>query len=96
MSVSGKLILITFLNIISGGIGTILIPFLFKIEKKRYYYLAIIIGTIQIVHFVHIFFFLFRKNSINEFYEIIAGENTLKYLITDEKQKELYEEFEED
>ena len=95
MKVSGKLILITFLNIISGGIGTILIPFLFE-NEKRFYYLAIILGSIQIVHFVHIFFFLFRKNSINEFYEIIAGENTLKYLITDEKQKELYEEFEEE
>ena len=76
--------IIFILNCCTGGIGTIISPFLFKFKYNcRNILVAIIIGIIQILHFVHLLSLIFKFKFIDNFYDIIAGENILKPLMSD-------------
>ena len=96
MKYKGKIIIIFLLNLLTGGFGTLSIPLLFKLEKKSSYFLAIILGLLQILHFVHLILILSGNNSLQIVYDIIGGENVLKFLIQNPKQKEMYNEFEDE
>lgn len=72
------------LNCFTGGFGTIISPFLFEFKYKcRNILVAIIIGSIQILHFVHLLSLIFKFKFIDNFYDIIGGENILKPLMSD-------------
>jgi hypothetical protein len=64
MKYKGKIIIIFLLNLLTGGFGTLSIPLLFKLEKKSSYFLAIILGLLQILHFVHLILILSGNNSL--------------------------------
>ena len=72
------------LNCFTGGFGTIISPFLFEFKYKcKNILVAIIIGSIQILHFVHLLSLIFKFKFIDNFYDIIGGENILKPLMSD-------------
>ena len=84
MSDRCKETLILFLNIFSGGLGTILSPFIFEDDYDcRIIIIAIFLGCVQILHFVHILSILIGFEFINNFYDIIGGENILKPFMSD-------------
>ena len=69
---------ILILNFCSGGVGTIISPFILEENCNcRKILIAIIIGIIQILHFVHILSLIFKFQFIDNFYDIIGGENIL-------------------
>ena len=76
--------LILFLNIFTGGLGTILSPFIFDDDyDHRKIIIAVFLGCIQILHFVHILSIIIGFDFINNFYDIIGGENILKPFMSD-------------
>ena len=76
--------IILFLNFFTGGLGTIISPFLLDEEYDcRKIIVAITIGIIQILHFFHILSLIFGFTFINNFYDIIGGENILMPFMSD-------------
>ena len=76
-------ILITILNILTGGFGTILTPFMNKKKKKlRLIFAGVFLGLFQIIHFLH-FFSLFKNiKFIEDIYDIISGDKILETLFS--------------
>lgn len=71
-----KFIILIF-NFCTGGVGTIISPFFEKNCSCRNIIVAIIIGIVQILYFVHILSFIIKFKFIDDFYDIIGGENLL-------------------
>ena len=72
-------VLIIFLNILTGGLGTILVPFLNKKRKKKTMIIAgILIGLFQILHFLHFFSVLTGVKFIDDFYSYISDDKFLE------------------
>ena len=76
-------IFITILNILTGGFGTILTPFMNKKKKKlRLIFAGILLGIFQIIHFLN-FFSLFKGiKYIEDIYDIISGDKILETLFS--------------
>ena len=72
-------IIIIFLNIFTGGIGTILVPFLNKKKtRKTMIFAGILIGLLEILHFLNLFSILLEVKYIQQFYDCISDDNFLK------------------
>ena len=72
-------VLIIFLNILTGGLGTILVPFLNKKRKMKTMIIAgILIGLFQILHFLHFFSVLTGVKFIDDFYSYISDDKFLE------------------
>jgi len=92
MSEGCKKFLLLLLNICSGGVGTIISPFIFEKNCNcRKIICGIIIGCVQILHFVHLLSLTFKFKFINDFYDIIGGENILTPIMS-EKYKDFQNE----
>ena len=64
-----KSIMILILNILTGGFGTILVPFLNEKRKpKTMIFAGILIGFLQIFHLLHIFSVLTGVKYVEDFY----------------------------
>lgn len=76
-------ILIIILNILTGGFGTMLTPFMNKKKKKlRLIVAGILLGLFQIIHFLH-FFSLFKGiKYVEDIYDIISGDKILETLFS--------------
>jgi hypothetical protein len=71
-------ILIVILNILTGGIGTMLVPFLNKKRKIKVMIIAgILIGIFQILHFLHFFSLISGIKFLEDFYESISEDKFL-------------------
>ena len=83
LSLPQKIILF-FLNIMTGGLGTILEPFLSKKNKSgRLIFAGILLGILQIFHILH-FFSLFKEIYIFEkFYDYISDDKFLLLFFND-------------
>ena len=76
--------LVLLLNICTGGLGTIISPFVFKENcNPRKIIIAIIVGCVQILHFVHLLSSVIGFKFITNFYDIIGGENILTPIMSD-------------
>ena len=85
MSEDCHLCIILVLNFCTGGIGTIISPFLFKDSYNcRNILSGILIGIIQILNFVHLLSIIFKFQFIDNFYDIIGGENVLKPFMSEQ------------
>jgi hypothetical protein len=72
-------VLVIVLNILTGGIGTILVPFLNKKRKIKTMIIAgILIGLFQIIHFLHFFSVLTGVKYIENFYDHISDNKFLE------------------
>ena len=72
-------VLVIVLNILTGGLGTILVPFLNKKRKIKTMIIAgILIGLIQILHFLHFFSVLTGVKYIENFYDYISDNKFLE------------------
>ena len=71
-------ILVVILNILTGGIGTILLPFLNKKRKIKVMIIAgILIGLFQTLHFLHFFSLLSGIKFLEDFYDYISEDKFL-------------------
>ena len=71
-------ILVLFLNILTGGLGTILVPFLNRKRKSvNLIIVGIILGILQIFHFLHFFSLLRGIKILERFYDYISDDNFL-------------------
>ena len=74
-------ILIVFWNILTGGIGTLILPF---INKNRDYnvmkWAFILIGIFQILYFLHFFLLLTNNKILDNFYGSICDDKMLESL----------------
>ena len=76
--------IVLLLNISTGGLGTMISPFIFKENcNSRNIIIAIIVGCIQILHFVHLLSSIIGFKFITNFYDIIGGENILTPIMSD-------------
>ena len=76
--------LVLLLNICTGGLGTIISPFIFKENcNSRKIIIGIIVGCVQILHFVHLLSSVIGFKFITNFYDIIGGENILTPIMSD-------------
>ena len=72
-------VLVIVLNILTGGLGTMLVPFLNKKRKIKTMIIAgILIGLIQILHFLHFFSVLTGVKYIENFYDHISDNKFLE------------------
>ena len=72
-------VLVIVLNILTGGLGTILVPFLNKKRKIKTMIIAgILIGLLQILHFLHFFSVLTGVKYIENFYDYISHNKFLE------------------
>ena len=84
MSEGCKKFLALLLNICTGGLGTIITPFIFEEDCNcRKIFVAIIIGCVQILHFVNLLSLIIGFKFINDFYDIIGGENILTPIMSE-------------
>ena len=81
-------IFITILNILTGGFGTIITPFMNKKKKKlRLIFAGIFLGLFQIIHFLN-FFSLFKGiKYIEDIYDIISDDKILETLFSNNDSK---------
>lgn len=83
-----KKFIILLLNVCTGGLGTIIFPFTMEnCCNCRNIIIGILIGIVQIIHFVHLLSLIIGFRFITNFYDIIAGENILTPFMSD-KYKE--------
>ena len=84
MSEGCKKFLALLLNICTGGLGTIITPFIFEEDCNcRKIFVAIIIGCVQILHFVNLLSLIIGFKFINNFYDIIGGDNILTPIMSE-------------
>ena len=91
-------ILIVILNILTGGIGTMLVPFLNKKRKIKVMIIAgILIGIFQTLHFLHFFSLLSGIKFLEDFYESISDDKflTLFFEVSSDNDKLFPDENEE-
>ena len=82
-------ILITILNILTGGFGTILIPFMNKKKKKlRLIFAGIILGFFQIIHFLHFFSLFAGIKYLEDIYDIISDDKILETLFSNDSNND--------
>ena len=76
-----KKLLILILNILTGGLGTMLEPFLYKKISCKLIILGILLGLLQIFHILH-FFSLFKEiEFIEKFYDYISDDSLIMKII---------------
>ena len=76
-----KKILILILNILTGGLGTMLEPFLYQKISCKLIILGILLGLLQIFHILH-FFSLFKEiEFIEKFYDYISDDSVIMKII---------------
>ncbi len=74
-----KKAIIIILNLLTGGIGTILVPFLNKKRQRKTIVIAgILIGLFQIFHCLHFFSVLTGIERVEKIYDYISDNNFLK------------------
>lgn len=79
--------LVFFLNLLTGGLGTMLVPFLNKKRKAKTMIIAgIILGIMQIFHVLHFFSLLSGAPFIEKIYERICDDEFLSNFITIENE----------
>jgi len=89
---SWKKILIFILNIFTGGLGTMIEPFLTKKRSCKLVALGILLGLLQIFHILH-FFSLFKEIPFFEkFYDYISDDSFLLKFVYKSKKDENNEE----
>ena len=82
-----KKILILFLNILTGGLGTLIEPFLNeKNRKKRLIFAAIILSFFQILHFLHAISLLNKVKFLEDIYDKICDDNVFEIIFGDGKK----------
>ena len=98
-----KSILILILNILTGGLGTLLVPFLNQKKKKFSIILAaLLLSILQIFHFLHFFSVLSKVQFLEKIYDDISSDNFLESIFEGEDnskksiEEEYYNEFNED
>lgn len=87
-------ILILVLNFISGGLGTLLLPFLNKRKKKiPIICAAILLAILQIFHFLHFFSLLSKVEFLEKIYNYISSDYFLESIFgnnaNDEKNEKV-------
>ena len=83
--------IVIILNILPGGIGTILVPFLNKKRKiKTMIFAGILIGLLEIFHFLHFFSVLMNVKYIERFYNYISDDNFLGLFFNTIKEENNY------
>ncbi len=83
--------IVIILNILTGGIGTILVPFLNKKRKiKTMIFAGILIGFLEIFHFLHFFSVLMNVKYIERFYNYISDDNFLGLFFNTIKEENNY------
>ena len=88
-----KKILILFLNILTGGLGTLIEPFLNeKNRKKRLIFAAIILSFFQILHFLHAISLLNKVKFLEDIYDKICDDDVFKIIFGDEEKDDNDEE----
>ena len=88
-----KKILILLLNILTGGLGTLIEPFLNeKNRKKRLIFAAIILSFFQILHFLHAISLLNKVKFLEDIYDKICDDDVFKIIFGDEKEDDNGEE----
>ena len=77
-------VLVVVLNILTGGLGTILLPFLNK-KKDRVImiFAGILLGFFQTLHFLHFFSLLKNIKFLDDIYEYISGDIFLELFLGD-------------
>ena len=71
--------IILILNILTGGFRTILVPFLNKQRKqKNMIFAGILIGLLQIFHFLHAFSVLTGVKYVEDFYNYISDDKFME------------------
>ena len=79
--------LVFFLNLLTGGLGTMLVPFLNKKRKAKTMIIAgIILGIMQIFHVLHFFSLLSGAPFIEKMYERICDDEFLSNFISIENE----------
>lgn len=72
-------ILILVLNIFTGGLGTLLVPFLnHKKEKLSFILATLLLAILQILHFLHFFSLLSKIEILEKFYNYISDDAFLE------------------
>ena len=78
-------ILVFILNILTGGLGTLILPF---INKNRNYtvliFAGIILGFFQLFHFLHFFSVLSGVKFVEDIYDSISNDQILETLFKDD------------
>ena len=82
-----KRILIIILNILTGGVGTLIEPFLIEKKKKRLIFAAIVLSFFQILHFLNGFSLLTKVKFIEDIYESISDDKVFEIIFGDEKKE---------
>ena len=82
-----KTILITILNILTGGLGTLIEPFLNKKSKKRIIFASILISFFQILHFLHGFSLLTGVKFLEDIYDSICDDKFFEIIFENEKNE---------
>ena len=85
-----KKILILFLNILTGGLGTLIEPFLN--EKKRLIFAGIILSFFQILHFLHAISLLNKAKFLEDIYDKISDDDVFEIIFGDDKKDDNNEE----
>ena len=80
-----KIVLIIFLNLLTGGLGTLIEPFLLKSTKKRLIFAAIVLAFFQILHFLHGFSLLTKVKFLEDIYNQISDDSIFETIFEDEE-----------
>jgi len=87
-----KKILIFILNILTGGLGTMIEPFLIKKKSCKLIVLGILLGLLQIFHILH-FFSLFKEiEFLEKMYDYISDDSFLLNFVYKSKKDKNSEE----
>ena len=82
-----KRVLITILNIFTGGIGTLIEPFLNeRPKKKRLIFAAIVLSFFQIFHFLHGISLLAKVKFLEDIYDSINDDSVFEIIFGDEEK----------
>ena len=88
-----KKILILLLNILTGGLGTLIEPFLNeKNRKKRLIFAAIILSFFQILHFLHAISLLNKVKFLEDIYDKISDDDIFEIIFGYDKKDDNNEE----
>ena len=80
-------ILILVLNIFTGGLGTLLLPFLNKKQKKiSITCAALLLAILQTFHFLHFFSLLRKVESLEKIYDYISSDNFLESIFGNDEE----------
>lgn len=81
-----KKILITFLNLLTGGLGTLIEPFITeKPAKKRLIFAGFVLAFFQILHFLHGFSLLTKVLFLEDIYNKISDDSMFEAIFGNEE-----------